>query len=85
MPVRRGELRRLAEREDETDAAEREGGVHLGDVDVALGLVGGVRDRHARQVAELHGLSARERVRAAPEMSACDAITVAIVASATSG
>ena len=42
----------------------------------------GVADRHARQVAQLDRLGVSEN---APEISACEAMTVAAVASATSG
>ena len=61
-----GQRARLAEAEHQRHAGHHQQPVHLGDVDLPLGLAGGVDDGDARQVAELNRL-AGERVGARDE------------------
>ena len=60
--VSRGQSHRLAERQDQRDAADREQVVDLRDVNLPLGVIRGVLDRHAGEIAEQHRLPGqRER------------------------
>ena len=52
-----GQSHRLAKRQHEQNAADREQVVDLRDVDLPLGMIGGVLDRHAREIAQEHGLA----------------------------
>ena len=78
-----GQGARALEAEDEADRADEEEPVDEGHVDLADRLVRGVPDLDAGPEPELHALPARWRRR--PEMTACEAMIVAIVARMTRG